>query len=60
MKVYLVTELELKTLLERLELAKLRQMNFHAPTSTIHKSEIDDLHRIFHYVAVQWTQEVGK
>lgn len=56
---YVVTEEELMSLIESLELSKLRQMNDHAPNSTIHKQDIDDTHRAFHYVAVRWVQSIG-
>lgn len=56
---YIVTEEEMLSLVEGLELAKLRQMNAHAPQAPIHKQEIDDIHRQFHYVAVRWVQSIG-
>lgn len=56
---YVVTEEELLSLLEGLELSKLRQMNSHASQSPIHKQDIDDVHRQFHYVTVRWTQSIG-
>lgn len=56
---YVITEEEMQSLIERLELAKLREMNNHAPQSVIHRQEIDDLHRLFHYVTVRWAQDMG-
>lgn len=56
---YVVTPKEMASLIETLELVKLRKMADHAPNSTIHKQDIDDLHRTFHYYVIQWTQAMG-
>lgn len=58
-KQYVVTEEEMMSLLEGLELNKLRQMNDHARQASIHKPDIEDTHRAFHYVAVRWAQSIG-
>lgn len=58
-KQYVITEEEMLSLIESLELAKLREMDAHAPNSIIHKPDVDSLHRKFHYVAVRWAQSVG-
>jgi hypothetical protein len=55
----MVTEEEMISLIESLELAKLRKMNEHAPQASIHKQDIDDMHRTFHFVTVQWAQAMG-
>lgn len=56
---YVITAEEMQSLIEQLELSKLRQMSEHAPSSTIHKQDIDDVHRAFHYYVVRWTQAMG-
>ncbi len=56
---YVVTEEEMLSLIESLELEKLREMNSHAPNSPIHKQDIGDIHRAFHYVTVRWVQSIG-
>ncbi len=56
---YVVTEEELLSLIESLELNKLREMDRHALNSSIHKQDIGDLHRAFHYVTVRWVQSIG-
>jgi hypothetical protein len=57
-RVYMITEEEMQSLLDSLELSKLRQQNAiekHAPEWF----EIDKMHRSFHFVAVRWAQSVG-
>ena len=56
---YVITEAEMLSLIESLELAKLRTMNGHAPKAAIHKFDIDDIHRTFHHVTVRWAQDMG-
>ena len=54
-KQYVITEEEFLSLLESLELHKLRRNNVcetETPTA-------DDLHRGFHYVTVNWIQQMG-
>ena len=58
-KQYVVTEEEMMSLIESLELAKLRLRDSHAPTSPLHKQDIDDVHRTFHGVTVRWAQSMG-
>ena len=58
-RVYLVSEEEMTSLIEGLELAKLRQLDAHAPHAPIHKADIDDIHRTFHLRVVRWAQAVG-
>lgn len=58
-KQYVVTEEEMMSLIESLELAKMRQEANHAPTSPIHKQDIDNVHRAFHFVTVRWAQSIG-
>lgn len=57
-KQYIVTEEEFLSLIESLELVKLRDNNimradFDKPPSK------GDMHRAFHYVVVRWVQEMG-
>ena len=56
---YVVTEEEMLSLIESLELAKLRERDSHATQSSIHRQDIDDMHRRFHHVTVRWAQSVG-
>lgn len=56
---YVITEEEMMSLIEGLELAKLRVTNAHAPKSVVHDPNIDGLHRQFHGVVVRWAQSVG-
>lgn len=56
---YVVTEEEMLSLIESMELARLRQTSEHAPQSSIHKADIDSLHRMFHMVTVRWAQKIG-
>jgi hypothetical protein len=60
---YIVTELEMKCLLDRLELAELRRTNHIAhPSKTLTPDEqnlLNGVHRSFHMVAVQWANEIG-
>lgn len=58
-KQYVVTEAELKQLIEGLELEKLRAADPTTRKSVVHKQDIDDLHRTFHYHVVRWVQDVA-
>ena len=59
MRVYVVSEEEMMALIEKLELVKLRKLAEHAPSSPIHKDNIDHLHRSFHLHVVNWAQAIG-
>ena len=56
---YVVTEEEMTSLIESLELTKLRQNDSHAPKSPLHKDDIDAVHRTFHHRVVRWAQSIG-
>ena len=56
---YVVTEEEMMSLIESLELAKMRLENAHAEKATIHKQDIDPIHRSFHFTVVRWAQSMG-
>ena len=56
---YVVTEEEMLSLIESLELVKLRAAAAHASKSVVHKQDIDDLHRVFHFYVVNWAQKMG-
>lgn len=56
---YVVTEEEMISLIESLELAKMRLENAHAEKAAIHKQDIDDVHRGFHFTVVRWAQAMG-
>lgn len=65
-KQYVVTEEEFMSLIESLELRKLRDNNICEPGKELSPEDreklkwaIDSLHRGFHYVAVRWVQEMG-
>jgi hypothetical protein len=65
-KQYVVTEEEFMSLIEQLELHKLRSNNVCDPTRDLTPQEreklkyvTDSLHRGFHFVAVQWVQQMG-
>ena len=56
-RVYIVTEEEMNSLIDQLELESLREQNLirpYKPTPTI-----DEMHRKFHYVVVRWAQAMG-
>ena len=55
-KVFMVTEAELNQLVESLELAKLRMKD---SSPSINPTEIDAMHRKFHYHVVRWVQDVA-
>jgi hypothetical protein len=52
----MVTEAELNQLVESLELAKLRMKD---SSPSINPTEIDAMHRQFHYHVVRWVQDVA-
>jgi hypothetical protein len=58
-RVYQITEEEMMSLIETLELVKLREFSSHAPNATVHRQDIDDLHRTFHLHVVRWAQAMG-
>lgn len=58
-RVYVATEEEMMALIEKLELVKLRSEASYAPSSAIHKDDIDHLHRVFHRHVVSWAQAIG-
>lgn len=58
---YVVTEEEMLSLIESLELTKLRAEGHFRGTSDadFDKFKLDEMHRRFHYVAVRWAQQMG-
>ena len=56
---YVITEEEMLSLIEQLELVRLRMEAKHAPQASIHRSDIDDMHRTFHMYVVRWAQSMG-
>lgn len=56
---YVITEEEMMSLIESLELAALRKQAAHAPNAIIHKLDYEDMHRTFHHYVVRWAQSVG-
>ncbi|PQM29386.1 hypothetical protein CVO77_00150 [Sphingopyxis lindanitolerans] len=55
---YVVTEEEMLSLVESMELEKMR-MNGHFRQMDATSQEIQDVHRAFHFVAVRWVQAMG-
>lgn len=55
---YVLTDRELDQLVDCLELEKLRAAD-RTGKSAVHKQDIDDLHRTFHYYVVRWVQDVA-
>lgn len=55
---YVVTEEEMLSLVEGLELEKMRAEG-HFRNTDITRQEIQDMHRRFHFVAVRWVQSMG-
>lgn len=55
-KVFMVTAAELDSLVESLELAKLRMKDNSLSGEAI---AIDDMHRKFHFHVVRWVQDVA-
>lgn len=58
-KVYLITEEEMLSLLESLELHKLREQGHMRGAKPEDDQIRSDMHRSFHFVAVRWAQSVG-
>jgi hypothetical protein len=58
-RMYVVTEEEMLSLIESLELSKLRADSAHAPQAAVHRKDIDDVWRQFHMVTVRWAQKIG-
>ena len=58
-RVYMITEEEMLSLLESLELEALRKANLLGTKHDLLGQPIGDLHRAFHYVAVRWAQSIG-
>ena len=57
MKVYVVTDQEMKSLIDQLELHAMREANVtHADVSSL---QVQEMHRAFHFVAVRWAQAMG-
>lgn len=57
-KVYLITETQMKSLPERLELTALRKNNI-LTRSNVDRQEDDDLYRAFVFVIHRWISEMG-
>ncbi len=55
-RVYLVTDEEMQSLIESLELEMMRKQNLGPREST---QALTDMHRSFHYVVVRWAQAMG-
>lgn len=58
-RVYMVTEEEMQSLIESLELTKLRESGHFRGSKTEQDDIRESMHRTFHMVAVRWTQAVG-
>lgn len=57
-KQYVITEEEFMSLIESLELVKLRKANV-IRDNMKEPPSWEDIHRSFHYVVVRWIQEMG-
>lgn len=57
MKVYMITDEEMRGLFDQLELSSMRQQNVtHAdPKNQV----VQDIHRAFHFVATRWAGAMG-
>lgn len=58
MRQYVITDAEMQSLIDQLELHAMRKINVmsrHDPDSQL----IQEIHRAFHFVAVRWTQSMG-
>jgi hypothetical protein len=55
-KVFMVTEAELNSLRERLELSKLRSID----STPSQKAALDDMHRTFNYHVCTWINEISR
>lgn len=64
-RVYMVTETEMQSLLDQLELKSMSDKNVLIHHDQWNKLSVDehnrlsDVHRAFHYVCVRWAQEMG-
>ena len=56
---YVVTAEELQSLIDRLELVKLRKEGHFRGMSNDEIAKLDDMHRSFHFEVVRWVQEMG-
>jgi hypothetical protein len=58
---YVITEEEMLSLIESLEMVKLREAGHFRGTSDedFDKFKLDDMHRRFHMVTVRWAQKMG-
>lgn len=57
MRVYMLTDEDMQSLIDQLELEAMRKANVIG--DSFKKIEVQDLHRSFHFVAVRWTQAHG-
>jgi hypothetical protein len=58
-RVYIVTEEEMISLVESLELEKLRAAGHFRGSNPEQEQIRSDMHRTFHMVAVRWVQAMG-
>ena len=58
MKAIIIEDKDARALIERLELAKLRERT-HSSSHAGEPPSWDDMHRTFHYVVTSWLQEQG-
>lgn len=58
-RVYLVTEEEMISLLESLELHKLRESGHFRGSNPGEDDVRERMHRTFHFVATRWAQSIG-
>lgn len=64
-RVYMITETEMQSLMDQLELSSMADKNIFiskerlAKVSEETRTSISDMHRSFHYVCVRWAQEMG-
>jgi len=57
MRQYVLTDDDMKALVEGLELAKLRALEFEGDAAV--KQKVSDAHRAMHYNVVKWAQDVA-
>lgn len=55
---YVITEEEMQSLIDHLELSKMRDQNIWRSDPS-KPATADDMHRAFHFVVVRWAQAVG-
>ena len=64
-RVYVITETEIQSLLDQLELKSMSDKNILVHPDQWDKlspdehNRLDSVHRAFHYVCVRWAQEMG-